>query len=429
MQKCLLCGAVFEDGVTVCPVCGAGPDQFVPVESGKAAPPRADSAERFLILGGGIAGLRAAEAIRTRNRTAGIVLVSDEPVSPYRRPMLTKSLPGAAVDEHLAVHDADWYALQKIYLVLGRTVRALDPARREVTLDDGTCFSYSKCIYALGAECFLPPLPGSDLPGVFTVRRLADAASLARALPGAANAVVIGGGVLGLEAAWALRRAGLVVTVVEAADRFMGRQLDPASAGFLRSLVEAQGVPTRLSASVTGLTGRERVTGVSLADGTRLPADLVVFSCGVRANSKIAAEAGLAVGRGVKVDAGMRTSEENIFACGDCAELDGTGCGLWNEAAAMGETAGANAAGDARSFTPGSNPLSFTGFGTSVFVLGDPAAPTEDVTVEEQRDPAAGTLRRLAYRNAALCGITLIGDLTDLDALTKKMSATPTSKK
>lgn len=412
MVKCLICGAVFEDGTAVCPVCGAGPEHFVPAADEPQGPFRQDTEERFLILGGGIAGLKAAEAIRERNATAGIVILSDEPVTPYNRPMLTKAFSDAEVDERFAVHSQDWYRQKQIYCLTGKTVARLSPERRLVSLSDGTEFQYDKCIYALGAECFVPPMPGADLPGVFAIRRLADAVAVRAQAQQSKTAVVIGGGVLGLEAAWELKQAGLQVAVVEVADRLMGRQLDLESAAFLRDLIERQGVKTYVAANVSQILGQGKVEAVALSDGTHLAADMVVISCGVRANAGLAKSAGLKTGRGVQVDDHMRTSEATVFACGDCAELDGKGYGVWPEASSMGQVAGANAAGDDCTYTPGFGALSFFGMGTKVYVIGNNGKTTERTeTLDLKRDEAAGILRRFTLEDGRLRGAILIGDL------------------
>lgn len=220
LVKCLVCGAVFEDGVSVCPVCGVGPENFVPFTEEEKSFHR-DTEEIFLILGGGAAGLNAAEAIRERNSTASIVMATNEEILPYSRPMLTKSMLGENNREQLLVHDAPWYEENRILTLTGKTAERIDPEAREVTFSDGIRLKYDKLVYALGSECFIPPIPGHEKPQVIAIRRITDTEKVGALLPQTKHAVVIGGGVLGLEAAWELKKAGLEVTVLELAPQLM----------------------------------------------------------------------------------------------------------------------------------------------------------------------------------------------------------------
>lgn len=290
MVKCLICGAVFSAEETVCPVCGAGPEQFVPVAPENVSF-RRDTQEIFLVLGGGTAAFSAAEAIRERNATCSIVLVTDEDTPPYARPMLTKSF--GAAEETLYLREPAWFERQRILLLTGRRVERLDPNAQEVWLDGGARLHYDRCVYALGAECFIPPIPGASMPGAVAIRRLRDIRAIRRRLDGGAQrAVVIGGGVLGLEAAWALRQQGCRVTVLEASERAMMRQLDEESSAMLMDIARQAGVEILCRAQSERILGTEHVEGVRLQSGEELPADLVVLSCGVRANLAVAQAAG-----------------------------------------------------------------------------------------------------------------------------------------
>ena len=246
LVKCLVCGAVFEDGVSVCPVCGVGPENFVPFTEEEKSFHR-DTEEIFLILGGGAAGLNAAEAIRERNSTASIVMATNEEILPYSRPMLTKSMLGENNREQLLVHDAPWYEENRILTLTGKTAERIDPEAREVTFSDGIRLKYDKLVYALGSECFIPPIPGHEKPQVIAIRRITDTEKVGALLPQTKHAVVIGGGVLGLEAAWELKKAGLEVTVLELAPQLMGRQLDAGAGEFLKDLIQNVGIAIHLN--------------------------------------------------------------------------------------------------------------------------------------------------------------------------------------
>ncbi len=411
MVKCLICGAVFSAEETVCPVCGAGPEQFVPVAPENVSF-RRDTQEIFLVLGGGTAAFSAAEAIRERNATCSIVLVTDEDTPPYARPMLTKSF--GAAEETLYLREPAWFERQRILLLTGRRVERLDPNAQEVWLDGGARLHYDRCVYALGAECFIPPIPGASMPGAVAIRRLRDIRAIRRRLDGGAQrAVVIGGGVLGLEAAWALRQQGCRVTVLEASERAMMRQLDEESSAMLMDIARQAGVEILCRAQSERILGTEHVEGVRLQSGEELPADLVVLSCGVRANLAVAQAAGAKTERAVVVDAHMRTTLPGVFACGDCAQYEGMNSTIWPVATEMGRIAGANAAGEALPYRPVSLAITFQGMGTSLYADGDTGRIADRTyRVETRRDDARKTLEKRFYWNDTLCGVILLGDIS-----------------
>lgn len=410
MVKCLICGAVFEAGTSVCPVCGVGPEQFVPAEAPKVAF-RRDTNEKMLILGGGAAALSAAEAIRERNATCNIVIVSDEPVPPYNRPMLTKAM-GEAYPK-IAMRDDAWYRRNNILVLTGRTVVSIDTDAMEVLLEGGFRLAYDRCVYALGARCFIPPIPGGGLPEVIAFRSLADTQKADTLLSaGKKTAVVIGGGVLGLEAAWSLKQRGCEVTVLELVDRLMARQLDPEASAMLQQAAERAGVRVLTGVKIDRIEGDGHVAAVLLGDGTRLRADIVAVACGVRPNTAVAQAAGVAVGRAVSVDARMRTSAPNLYACGDCAEVSGVHAAIWTVATETGRVAGANAAGDAVEYAPVSLAITFAGMETALYADGDAGTnPAKSYRTECVRDDDAHTLEKRFYDAGKLCGVILIGDI------------------
>ncbi len=359
MSRCKVCGATFEAGVDICPVCGANSDHFERVKAKE--PFRRDSKDVYLLLGGGVAAVSAAEAIRARDATGSIAILGDEAIAPYNRPMLTKQLVthGPAVP----VKKGIWYEEKRIELLTGRHVRALHLEEKAVELDGGEKLRYDKCIYAMGAECFVPPIPGADGENCTCIRRLSDVEKLEQMVKTARSAAVIGGGVLGLEAAWAFRQLGLEVAVIEAEERLMPRQLEEGVSARLKAAAEEKGV--RVFVGVK--TRRIERNRVELENGGAMPAEIVVLSCGIKPNVEIAREAGLSVARAVVVDEQMRTSDGNVFACGDCAEYQGVDMGLWPEATEQGRIAGANAAGDHLIYRPQRYPVSFMGFGLRLF--------------------------------------------------------------
>ena len=405
--KCLICGEVFDASLTSCPVCAVGPENFVPVTAEPEQTFRRDTNEIFTVLGGGVAALSAAKAIRARNETATIVLVSEEEVLPYNRPMLTKNLSREGLDTDLSIQPESWYEENRIYPMLGQRAAKLDLTAREITLESGMKLAYDKLVYALGARCFVPPIEGANLGGVYTIRSIGDAQTVHAKAASGSKAVVIGGGVLGLETAWELKKSGLEVTVVESMPRLLAGKLDEEASSLLTRIAEAAGVSIISNAKIARIEGESEVSAVLLADGTRIPADFVVVSCGIRANSALAEAAGLRTNRAVVVNANMQTSASRVWAAGDCAEYDGLNYGVWAEASQQGEIAGANAAGDELTYRPEAPALTMNALGTSLYAVGDIARADEtDSHVKGQK------MKKLFYSEGRLVGAILIGDLS-----------------
>lgn len=405
-MKCLVCGEIFDASLEICPICGVGKGNFIPVDSAPAAPQRKDTTERFVILGGGTAAYHAAKSIRERNATASIHLVTNEDALPYNRTMLTKQMLADLNGETLALAPRSWYESAKITVQTGVSATALDAKAKQVTLSDGSTLPYDKLIYALGATGFVPPVPGSDLPHTVTLRNLKDISRTLELAKTAREAVVIGGGVLGLEAAWALKQSGLQVTVLEALPHIMNRQLDGDTSTLLAGKVRAKGITLMEGVQVSGI----EPDCVTLKDGTRLPAQLVVFSCGVRPNVSLAEAAGAAVDRGVTVDHLMRTTLPDVYACGDCARFGGISYALWAEASDMGRTAGANAAGEELSYTAIAAALTFHGMDTALYVLGDCGKESKEsyVTIKLD-DEEKGMYERYFFLHGKMTGCILVG--------------------
>lgn len=420
--KCLVCGAIFEEGVDKCPVCGVGPEKFAEFEEEVKAY-RKDTEERFLVLGGGAAGLSAAEAIRERNDTASILIAGDEEIATYSRPMLTKSMRGENNREQLLIHSQEWYEEKRITVLTGKRAVGIDPKAKEVAFEDGVRLSYDKLIYAMGSNCFIPPMPGHELPQVISIRRITDTEKVCSLLPDTKQAVVIGGGVLGLEAAWELKKAGLSVTILELAPQLMGRQLDEGAGEYLKTLIMDQGLTIHLNVKIHGIEGDHCVTGVRLLDGTVIPAQLVIISAGVRANTALLEKAGGEIGRAVKVNEYMETNLPSIYACGDCAEYKGINYAIWPQAVEMGITAGANAAGEALVYQTVLPALTFNGMNTSLFAVGDVGKnPEKRYAIKHQEDLEKKVYKTWYYVNDTLAGAILIGDTSEMQNVTKELS-------
>ncbi|MCR1841059.1 FAD-dependent oxidoreductase [Murimonas intestini] len=428
LVKCLVCGEVFDSSLDVCPVCGVGKENFIPWEEEESGY-RRDTNQVYLILGNGAAGISAAKAIRERDKTGSIVMVSNEPYPAYNRPMLTKSLVADLTPEQVAIEEESWYEENKIYQILGRTVVSVDAAQKEVKLDDGTVLQYGRLVYALGSECFIPPVTGHDKPEVIAIRRLSDTEKIASLLPDIKQVAVIGGGVLGLEAAWELKKAKCDVAVLEAAPQLMGRQLDESGSSMIKDICESHGIRVYTGVNIQEIEGGEHVTGVRLSDGTVFPAQMVIVSAGVRANAALAADAGISVERAVIVDAQMKTNIEDIYACGDCAQYEGVNYAIWPQAVEEGKVAGANAAGEELTYTTVPAALTFHGMNTALYAIGDTGKnPSLIYKTLEMKDGSKKQYQKYYFFNNRLCGVILIGDISRMAALAEAVEKKMTFK-
>jgi len=416
LVKCVICGAIFDASITVCPVCGAGEESFVPYEE-EAKHTGMDSNRIYVILGGGAAAVSAAEAIRQRDTTGNIVMFSKESELPYNRPMLTKALLADFSSTQIAIHPQSWFDENKIQYINQALIEKMDTGSKTITLKDGRAFSYDKCIYALGASCFIPPIEGSQDDRVKTIRTLSDVAAIQDLIRDKKRAVLIGGGVLGLEAAWELSKAGKDVTVLEAMDRLMPRQLDSQASQMVKESAEKHGLHMMTGVKITKITaeGDERIVHTETGD---YPCDLVIVSAGVRANVALAKDAGIECDRAVVVNAKMETNAADVYACGDCAQYNGINYALWSQALEEGRVAGANAAGDTLEYEPEAPALTFFGLDTPLFAAGDLGGKADmQYKTLEIKDASRGTYRKAYFLNSRLCGVVLVGDTSKMREL------------
>ena len=384
-----------------------------------------DIQTRYLVLGAGAAGVHAAMSIRERDRQGRLMLLSGEDTLPYRRPMLSKSPLQTLRGRRMELYDADWYAAQGIELQLGCLITALDAEKHTAQTDIGA-IHYEKCVYALGGYNFIPPFKGADTPGVVTVRTQNDLRALKRYAAQTDKAVVIGGGVIGLEMAVELRRYGLDVTVLEAMPRLMPRQLDEGTSAHLLDLLGELHVCTGVA--IAEIEGDGRVTGVRLEDGRVFPCGVVMVSCGQKANIAIAQGAGIPCGRAVVINDKAETGIPDVWACGDCAELDGVNVALWSQAVEQGLTAGANAAGGDRRIGRFDRSLILNSHLVNLFALGDLSG--EGCECVERRRTFTGfsinekpptALEKRFYRDGYLVGGCILGNLSGMESMKKQI--------
>ncbi len=370
--------------------------------------------QHLVVIGNGMAGMRTVEhLLRLAPERYTITVIGREPRGNYNRILLSPVLAGEKAFADTLLHPEAWYADHGITLHAGVTVIAIDRAARTVQADNGLSVAYDRLVLATGSAPFMPALPGIDLPGVLGFRDLDDVEAMLEAARNHRHAVVIGGGILGLEAADALTRRGMDVTVVHRNAWLMDRQLDESAARMLQDALEARGIRFALNGRTAALEGEARVTGVRLETGERIPADLVVVTAGVRPRIELARAAGLACHRGVQVDDTLTTSDPAILAVGECIEHRGETFGLvaplWEQA----EVLARRLAGDTTARYEGSvtqTRLKVTGI--EVFSAGD-FHGGEGCEVLTLHDPIAGHYRRLVLREGRLGGAVLYGDAAD----------------
>ena len=364
----------------------------------------------YLIIGNGVAGNAAAEHIRKHDPEGNIAVFSRESQPFYYVPALPEYLAGAKAADQIIIHPQGWYDRHRIDLHLNTRVTQIDPARKFVETHRGERFPFDKLLLATGGNSFVPPMQGADSPGVFTLRTLADADRIKQAAAGANTAVLIGGGLLGLEAGNGLRQMGLKVLVVEFFPRLLPRQLDAAGAAILQRQMEDMGFTFRLGAKTREIAAGPDGLTVNLESGEQLKGDLVLISAGVRPDLSLAQALGLKIDKGVQVDDTMKTSRDGIYAAGDLIEHRGRFYGIWPAAMEQGAVAGAAMAGQAAQYqgTLPSNLLKVVG--VDLVAAGDIDADGK-LTAVVQTDSAKKIYRKLVIRDNLLVGAILLGDI------------------
>jgi nitrite reductase (NADH) large subunit len=376
----------------------------------------------YLIIGNGVAGNAAVESIRKHDPQGKIVVFSQESRPFYYVPALPEYVAGEKAADQIIIHHQNWYDQHGIDLHLDTRVTKIDSDQKFVETDKGARFFFDRLLLATGGNSFVPPIPGADAPGVFTLRTLADADRLKQKAAQAKTAVLIGGGLLGLEAGNGLRKLGLKVVVVEFFPRLLPRQMDVPGAAILARQMEDMGFTFYLGAKT-----REIVTGpdglqVCLESGEKLKGDLVLISAGVRPDLTLPQALGLDIDKGVKVDDTMKTSREDVYAAGDLIEHRGRSYGIWPAALEQGRVAGAAMAGQAATYagTLPSNVLKVVGI--DLVAAGDIDADGKLETVVHT-DAAQKTYRKLVIRDNLLVGAILLGDIrgsAEIQAAIKK---------
>jgi nitrite reductase (NADH) large subunit len=372
------------------------------------------SPRKLVVIGNGMAPGRALERLFEKAPGAyDVTIFNAEPRVNYDRILLSPVLSGEKTYDDIVIHGDGWYEQHGVTLHKGCKATRIDRDARTVTGADGTVAAYDRLIIATGSLPIIIPVPGRELAGVLTYRDLDDVQAMLLTAQSGGKAVVIGGGLLGLEAAAGLMERGMDVTVLHLMPTLMERQLDAAAGHLLRQAVEARGIRVITEANTKAILGPGKVRAVQLADGTELPADLVVMAVGIRPNVELAKQAGLTVNRGIVVAPDMRTSDPDIFAVGECAEAHGQCYGLVAPLYDMANVIAAQLAGekDARfNATATATKLKVTGI--DLYSAGDfvEGKDREEIVL---RDAAHGIYKRLVLRDNRVIGAVMYGDTAD----------------
>ena len=394
-----------------------------------AAAPR-EQRQRLVMIGNGMAGMRVVEELlRIAPDAYDITIFGAEPRGNYNRILLSPVLAGEKSFEEIVLHDLAWYAKQGITLHTGDPVVAIDRRRRTVRTRDGIECGYDRLLLATGSTPNRLPIPGKDLPGVITFRDLEDVNRMLEVSRTHRQAVVIGGGLLGLEAANGLLLQGMEVTVVHKSEVLMERQLDAYAASLLRRSLEARGIRFVLGAVSAAVEGTERVSGLRFTDGTVIPADLVVMTAGVTPSTALAQQAGLQCGRGVLVDDTLQTYDPRVYAVGECVQHRNATYGLvaplWEQA----RVCAAHLAGFGHlRYTGSMVSTSLKVTGIELFSGGN-FAGGDGCEVLILRDPEAGIYKRIVLKDNRVVGVLLYGDARDgawyLELMSARRDVTP----
>ncbi len=370
--------------------------------------------QKLVIIGNGMAPGRMLEHLfEQAPGLYDVTIFNAEPRVNYDRIMLSPVLSGEKTFEDIIIHGDGWYIENNVTLYKGHRIVDINRNARTVTSDHGVTESYDKLVIATGSVPFIIPVPGKDLPGVITYRDLDDVDAMLLAAQSREKAIVIGGGLLGLEAAAGLALRGMDVTVLHVMPTLMERQLDPAAGYLLQKAVEERGIKVLTKANTKRIIGTDRVEGIELDNGTIIPATLVVMAVGIRPNAGLAKDAGLAVNRGIVVDAGMQTSDGDILAVGECAEVDGMVYGLVAPLYEMARVAAAHLAGDTKpAFVHSDTPTKLKVTGINLFSLGD-FADGDDREEIVLRDATAGIYKRVVIKDNRIIGTVLYGETSD----------------
>jgi nitrite reductase (NADH) large subunit len=369
--------------------------------------------EPLVIVGNGMAAARLVDELaKAALGRYAVAVIGDEPRLAYNRVLLSSVLAGETASHDIELRPASWWRDRGVTLKYGCVATEIDVGRRELKIANEESIGFSKLVLATGSAALRLNVPGADLAGVHTFRDSRDVDLLLALAARKKRVVVVGGGLLGLEAAYGLAKAGTQVTLIHLKDRLMDRQLDAPAGALLKTLVEAKGIKILLNANTARLHGESRVEGVELTDGRRLDADAVIFAAGIQPNISLAKEAGIAVNRGVVVDDHLQTGAPDIFALGECAEHRGVCYGLVEPAYEQARVLAQHLASRSAAYPGSVVSTNLKVSGVSVFSAGD-FIGTEGSEAIVLSDVRRGTYKKLVIAEGRLTGAVLVGDTGD----------------
>ncbi|MBV8923739.1 MAG: NAD(P)/FAD-dependent oxidoreductase [Bradyrhizobium sp.] len=369
--------------------------------------------EPLVIVGNGMAAARLVdELVKTSLGRYAIAVIGEEPRLAYNRVLLSSVLAGEIASPDIELKPAHWWRDRGVTLKYGCRATEIDVGRNELKIAGDESIEFSRLVLATGSTPLRLNVPGAELSGVHTFRDSRDVDLLLSLAARRRPVVVVGGGLLGLEAAYGLAKAGTPVTLLHLMDRLMERQLDAPAADLLKTLVERKGIKVLLNANTARIYGQRHVEGVELADGRKIEADAVVFAAGIRPNIALAREAGIAVNRGVVVDDHLQTSASNIFALGECAEHRGICYGLVEPAYEQANVLARHLAAREAAYQGSVVATNLKVSGVSVFSAGDfmGAEGSESILLSDLK---RGAYKKLVIADGKLVGAVLIGETAD----------------
>ena len=373
--------------------------------------------ERLVIIGNGMAATRLVRELSSvaPGRFA-VTIIGIEPHAAYNRVLLSSLLAQDVAEVDLALESEAWWTEHEVTRLRGRQALNIDLEARDVILDDGARVGFDRLVFATGSDAIRLPLPGAELAGVHTFRTIADVRTMQACATESTRAIVIGGGLLGLEAAYGLAKAGAAVTVIHVMDRLMERQLDAKAADLLRLELQSRGIDVRLEAHSSEITGTDHVEGLRLKSGEIIPADLLIMAVGIRPAAALAKASGIEINRGIVVDDQMQTSHEGIHAIGECAEHRGTAYGLVEPAYEQARVLAAHLAGQPAIYEGSLLATNLKVSGVSLFSAGDflGAEGTQSLVFQDRGLRIYKKLiLQTSERGTLLVGCVLYGDTLD----------------
>jgi nitrite reductase (NADH) large subunit len=375
---------------------------------------------KVVIIGNGPAGITAAKTVHELDPEIEIQIYSQERYPYYFRPKLPDLLGGTVKPEEIYAYSEEWYRKRGLQVHLGVEVTRISPVTKEIVLQGGESESYDKLLLATGSHCFVPPIRGVEKTGVFTLRTIDDALNIKTYAQDCKKAIVIGGGLLGLEASRALRSLSLDVTVVEYFPRLLPRQLDEEGASLLKTRIEEMGIQVQLSGESEEIVGFDEVEGLALKDGRTFDSDLVLISAGIRTNLELARQADVPCQKGILVDEHMRTGVDDILAAGDVAELQGNLWGIIPAAIDQAKVAAANLVGRDEAHYGGTVPyttLKVVGVDlTSIGIVTPEGEGFKEIRKAKSKE---GIYKKLVLKDGKIIGAIFLGDRRDVTPVNK----------